>query len=148
MSTVRWTVRSDPTDSGWHCWFYVYIYDTVEELRRAARKYREYGGPEFDDTMACFQPRFTVRYEKHPKYKKGKPTRCANTAFIGVMRFCRESLVPHIVIHESVHAATHYVCALKLTPSYNLGCDIINEEALAHATHEFSYSLLKKAELL
>lgn len=145
MSAIRrWTVRSDPTDCGWFAWFYVYIYETAAELRSAATKYSpELGNNYFVDTLGCFQPSYTVKYDK-----KGKVLRCANTAFIGVMRFCTEALKPHIVIHESVHAATHYVCALKLQTTFVLGDNIVNEEALAYAAHEFSTSLLQKLEML
>lgn len=118
MAAVRrWTVRSDPTDCGWFAWFYVFVYQTHDELRRAATKYSPEEGPNyFVHAAACFQPRYTVRYDK-----RGKPQRCANTAFLGVMRLSMERLEPLVVIHESTHAAIQYVRALKLKDQFMLG---------------------------
>lgn len=141
-ATRRWTVRSDPNGSGYPVWFYVFIYETVDELRSAARKY--WGGGEdgyHDDTLACFQPRYTVRYSK-----LGKTERCANTKFLGVMRLTTEHLNSSIVIHECVHAATNYLRVLRLSSRYMVGNSILNEEAFAYAVQEFSYALLKKLE--
>lgn len=144
MSALRrWTVRSDPVGCGWYCWFYVFIYETNDELRKAATKYSSYHDYDhFTDTLACFQPIFTVRYNNH------KPVSCAKTAFIGVMRFSMEAFKPHIIIHEAAHAAVHYVCSLNLETEYKLGDDIKNEEALCYAVHEFSMAILRKAEMI
>lgn len=145
MSALRrWTVRSDPTGSGWNAWFYVFIYETTDQLRAAARKYTYNGQGYFDDAAACFHPNLSYRVNK----KTGKLERCAKTAFIGVMRLSMELLEPHVVIHECAHAAIHYVMALKLNSEYVVGRNIETEEAIAYAVHEFSDALLRKLGML
>lgn len=139
----RWVVRSDPIGKGWHCWFYVFIYKTTAELQQAARNYCYGDLSLFDNAAGVFHPNLSYRIGK-----KGKLERCAKTAFIGVMRLSMEALEPHIVIHECVHAAVHYVNALRLNSEYVVGRNIQTEEVLAYATHEFADSMLRKLGML
>lgn len=139
----RWTVVSDPFNQGWNAWFYVFIYETTAELQRAAKRYCTGDVSTFDNAAGVFHPNFSYRVNK-----KGKIERTARTSFIGVMRLSMECFHPHVLIHESVHAAVHYVNALKLNSEYVIGRNMETEEALAYAAHEFSDALLRKAEFI
>ena len=143
MTARRITLRSNPIGDGYWVWFYVYVYDTVAQLQRAAVKYSNDSGWYHENTLACFQPRYTVRYDS-----KGKAERCSNSKFLGFMRLTTEFLNPGIVIHECSHAATNYLRVLNLSSRYMIGNSIENEEAFAYAVQEFSYALLKKLEYL
>lgn len=145
MMAVRLTCRSDPVDAGFHVWFYCYIYDTADELRKAAYAYRRSGTAEYwEGTQGCFHPSLSFGVNKRGKYE-----RVASSKFIGVMRLNRENLLPHIVIHECVHAAINYVNVLKISNGYKVGdSNLASEEALCHAAHEFSASLLEKLGML
>lgn len=146
MSAItRWTLRTDPTNSGKPFWFYIYVYETPEDLRRAAAKYRDEDGVgSFVDTVGCFQPNISV------KYAKNKQTiRTASTTFVGCMRLCRPNMQQFVIIHESVHAAMNLCRAMAYQqdrgdPDYE---DIEWEEALAYATHHISRALLAKAKM-
>lgn len=121
----------------WDAWFHLYVYDTAEQLRRAARRYTEHDTP-FTDTLGCFQPNFTAHIDA-----RGKPVRSPRTGYIGVMRLTVEHCNKAIAIHESAHAAVHYVKALLLRPyGFSLGTNIDTEEALCHAAHEFSMAVM------
>lgn len=139
----RLTCRSDPLDNGVSVWFYCFIYDTAVDLQRAAQRVRPHD-VDWVGTQGCFHPSLTFAVDDGGKYQ-----RSANTAFIGTMRLNRENLLPHIVIHECTHAAINYVNVLKLQSGYMLGnSNIHTEEALCHAVHEFSTSLLTKLDML
>ncbi len=84
-------------------WFYVYIYDTIEELRRAARRYDRGHRTDHSDTYAVCQLRpQRSRYDR--KAKQWQPVGLAN--FMGVIRF-HLSDGPRIDIEVMVHEVTH-----------------------------------------
>lgn len=137
----RWTVRTDPLDLGQPFWFYVYVYETPEELRKAAAKYR-HDDEGWEGTVGCFQPQISCKVDK-----KGNSIRTASTTFIGVMRLCVGHMQQFVIIHESTHAAINLVRAMayqngRSDPDFE---DINVEEALCYATHEISRSLLYKS---
>lgn len=133
MSTTRFTLRHGPAAQRF--WSNVVVYDTVDELRKAA--YRHHPDKNMADCMGCFQ------------FRPG-PTR-----YLGIMRLCREHLTPEIVIHEAVHAAVAYVWKLSGKDRINLdarsqGDSTMGqrEEELAYAVHGISAALLKEFELV
>lgn len=140
MEPRRITMRTDPTGSGQSFWFYIFIYETPEELQRAARKYST-ETIDWDNCAGCFQPRFTVRYDR-----KGNAIRTARTSFIGVMRLCETHLTKTVVIHESVHAAVNLVRGMTLDTEFPM-IEIANEEALAFAVNEIAVGLMKALKI-
>lgn len=148
-SITRWTVRTYPRDCKEAFWFYVYVYETPEDLRAASSRYRQNEGMKyFQDAVGTFQPHCAVRYpRKTKKNPNPKPIRTSSTTFIGVMRLCRPHMQQFVIIHESVHAALA-LCSAKANhdghPEIDFD-DIECEEMLAHAVHDISRALLYKA---
>lgn len=131
------TISTDPIDCGHRFWLKLYVYDTTDELQKAAYRYGNESVAFWSKAAACFQPRMVVAYDK-----KGNAVRTRRTSFIGVMRLAREDLNYQIMIHESVHAAINLVRSMRLDPDPDFG-DIENEEALAHATHHISHAVIE-----
>lgn len=121
------TIRSQPA-----YWLNVAVYDTADEMRRAARRFRPGATDGADDAMAMFQ----CAGSAHPTY-------------LGIARFAREHITAANVIHESVHAALvrvqkeYDVDRLHLDAWGEGRRTIDNEEGLAYAVHGISEALLK-----
>ena len=121
------TVHSTP-----RCWLNIAVYDTSEQMRKAALRHRPSSDPvALEESGGCFQAA-----------RSGHPT------YLGIIRLSREFLTPAAVIHESVHAALVFV-------QKKLGVDrlhmdawsegfrtIENEEELAYSVHGIATSLL------
>lgn len=119
------------------CWANVVIYDTSEEMRRAAMRHCPSSDPvAVAESGGCFQAAGT----QHPSY-------------LGIIRLSRDYLNPAAVIHESVHAALVYVQKTRDVNRLHLdawsnGEKIIdNEEGLAYAVHGIATALLSHLEL-
>lgn len=127
-------------------WFILMVYDTTEQLQAAAHAYRP--GEDFSNAGGVFHGQFSSWRDS----ATGKLTRHRSTSFLGVMRLSAEYLEPHVVIHESVHAAVTYVQALTLVTEIRLGKNSRQmdryEEPLCHAAHEISSAVLKATGLL
>ena len=84
----RFTVGIDAAD-GHRYWLTVALYQTADQLQRAAQKHRpQHGGLDYwANCGGCFQP--------HDN----------ESTYLGIMRLCDEHLTAEVVIHESVHAA-------------------------------------------
>lgn len=120
------------------CWANVVIYDTSDEMRRAAIRHRPTSDAvAIEDSGGCFQ----AAGSSHPTY-------------LGIIRFSREYLNPAAVIHESVHAALVYVQKTRDVDRLHLDAwsdgrrDIDNEEELAYAVHGIATSLLAHFDLV
>jgi hypothetical protein len=138
MTAREFIINSDPIDCGWSVWFRLYVYETIDELNRAAKRYSP-AEAEFINCLGIFHPRLTLGVDE-----KGKYFRTRNTKYIGVMRLTREECDPGIVIHECTHAAINYVSALKGQVGYMVGNSNLKvEEPLCHAVQEFSQAVLK-----
>ena len=83
-------------------YFDVIVYDTVEELRKAANDYDGKAGKNVsnDDILGICHPfeRTTVI----AKGQKGRPKRHPN---IGILRFTKTHTTTQVVFHETMHAA-------------------------------------------
>ena len=116
-------------------WTNVVIYDTSEQMRRAAQLHRPQSVVA-EDSGGCFQ----AGNSGHPRY-------------VGIIRLSREYLNPSAVVHESVHAALAYVQKARNVDRLHLdawsdGQRIIdNEEELAYAVHGIATALLNELGL-
>ena len=130
MGSRRFTMTHGA--EGRRYWVNVTIYDTVEELRRAAVAYL----PDADiDMVGCLQG-------------NGKTT----GNFLGNLRLCRDHLDPGIIVHECVHAAVVYVHKLTGKP-FRLalggsGVAAEREEDLAYAVQGMTNALLNELGLV
>lgn len=139
-------ISTDPLDLGRRFWLIVKVYPTTPMLQRAATKYRPH--EDFSNCGGCFHGRFSSWRDK----ATGRLTRHRSTSFIGVMRLSMENLEPHVVIHESMHAAVTLVQAQNLVTELRLGStrrqmDRV-EEPLCYAAHEISRAVLQATGLL
>lgn len=133
-------VSTDPMNTGRKYWLIVRIYPTTKQMQAAATRYRP--TEDFSNAGGVFHGRFSAWRDS----KSGKLTRHPSTSFIGIMRLSRQYLEPHVVIHESTHAAVTLVQAQNLVYELRLGrtreqMDRV-EEPLCHAVHEISRAVL------
>lgn len=120
------------------CWMNVVVYDSSDEMRRAALRHRPASDPgELAESGGCFQ----AADSGHPTY-------------LGIVRLSREFLTAAAVVHESVHAALVYaqkkldVDRLHLD-AWSEGVRVIeNEETLAYSVHGIATALLTHLDLL
>lgn len=78
-------------------WFWVYVYDSLKELREDASKYT---GEEIADALAIVHP-YTKTIMENGKVDKQLD--------IGIIRLAKGKIHTHIIAHELVHAAMwHY----------------------------------------
>ncbi|MEW5810278.1 MAG: hypothetical protein AB1925_12575 [Actinomycetota bacterium] len=134
-------ISTDPINLGLRFWFILRVYPTTKMLQAAAAKYSP--GEDFTNAGGVFHGRFSSWRDK----ETGKLSRHPSTSFIGVMRLSRQNLHPHVVIHESTHAAVTLVQAQKLVTELRLGRTREQmdhtEEPLCHAVHEISRAVLR-----
>ncbi|OCB09241.1 hypothetical protein A5717_26050 [Mycolicibacterium porcinum] len=127
-------------------WFVLRIYPTTAMLQTAATKYSPH--EDFSNAGGVFHGRFSAWRDN----KTGKLSRHPSTSFIGTMRLSMENLHPHVVIHESTHAAVTLVQAQNLVNELRLGRSRAQmdrtEEPLCHAVHQISDAVLKATGLL
>lgn len=133
-------ISTDPMGIGLRFWFILRIYPTTKQLQAAATKYSP--GQDFSDTGGVFHGRFSAWRDK----QTGKFSRHPSTSFIGVMRLSAQNLHPHVVIHESTHAAITLVQAQNLAVELRLGRThrqmARTEEPLCYAVQEISRAVL------
>lgn len=80
----------------------IYLYDTVEELRKAASRFH-YEAPDSDTNKASgiFTPP-----TQHFKYAKdGSETDLTDPHYGGMIRLARGHLTTEVIAHECIHAA-------------------------------------------
>jgi hypothetical protein len=125
---VRLTSKALPTIPAY--WFTVKVYDTADQLCRAAAKYEDEPYSEWTGTGAASGVFHSVDIsDKRPLY-------------LGVMRLCDQFMSPELIIHESVHAACALARAYTGGPLI-LGSDNVDtEEVVAYATENISSSLI------
>lgn len=140
MTAIRHCIiKSDPLDCGFRAWFHLYVYETADELNRAAERW----SPGFGRTgraLACFQPYLRLKVNA-----KGRYEHSARSKYLGVMRLTTEQCTPGIVIHECTHAAINYVSALRCRANGYLvsnGQMDKYDEPLCYATQHFSNAVL------
>lgn len=125
---VRLTSKAIPTIPPY--WFTVKVYDTAENLCRAAAKYEGEPYSEWTGPGAASGVFHSVDIsDKRPLY-------------LGVMRLCDEFMSPELIIHESVHAACALARAHNDGPLILRGDVIDVEEIVAYATETISTSLI------
>lgn len=83
-------------------WYWVYIYDSLKEMRQETDKYCAYYSDDEDNSNVLAVCHCYTRKFIHPD---GSETIKNN---IGIIRFSKTHLFTHIVAHELVHAAMHH----------------------------------------
>lgn len=81
-------------------YWWIYIYDHVDELREAANKYtngREPAGISWAETYGVHHPFIIENVSKSGKITRKK--------WVGIIRFAKDYVTPGIVAHELMHAA-------------------------------------------
>ena len=91
-------------------WFWVYIYDSLKEMREDAS---QHVNEKFPDALAITSPltRIKINTDKSEKQLDN----------IGIIRFVKDKLHTHIVAHELVHAAMHHYRLTRPTRIANFG---------------------------
>lgn len=132
------------TDRRYH--LTVAVYDTLDEMRRAAARYDREHRDGLADAGACFQI-------------AGRVQNGGNR--LGIMRLAEECLTPWVVIHEAVHVgvalafAEHNRGRTKRQPPQWLHLDPYlgggwaeREELIAYGSHSFAFGLLAELGLI
>jgi len=96
------STRHHPMWNGPKRYVRVYLYDTVEELRDAARRFH-YFAPDSDTDKATGL--FTPAYQHFKYAKDGSEIDLTDKHYAGMMRLCVPHLTYEVVAHECVHAA-------------------------------------------
>ena len=84
-------------------YFWVYIYDSLKEMRRDCNKHggiNGYGNSDTSEALAIVEP-----YTRVKIHEDGSEEVLPN---IGIIRLVKNKLHTHIVSHELVHAAMHH----------------------------------------
>ena len=137
MIVKSWVVRYEHQEP--HRWFWVRVYDTVENLRKGAARYGAEPVGHFDRAVACVQRVWALHSLDDVEHLN--PIFPAS-GFAGVIRLSQENLYTEIIFHELVHAAA-IVYRLNVNPDMQLGTGIVaddldsgsvlaNEESLAY----------------
>ena len=85
-------------------WFWVYVYDSLKEMRKDADKFggmNAYGDSDNSDALAVVQPytRLKISVDGSEKLLNN----------IGIIRLVKNKLHTHIIAHEIIHVAMwHY----------------------------------------
>ena len=98
-------------------WFWVYIYDSLKEMREDAS---QYANEEFSDALAITSPftRIKINSDKSEKQLDN----------IGIIRFVKDKLHTHIVAHELIHAAMWHYRLTQANRKANFGKQNSKEE--------------------
>ncbi len=127
MTVLRSTITVERNEEwrGPKRWLRLAVYETGQELREAAGKYR----PQFkfqDTMMGC--------YQGAGFYVDDTGKRKTRSLYTGIIRLTTEHLHSEVVFHECVHAAAH-IYRLDCYPRISLGDGfgaILNEEMFAY----------------
>ena len=97
-------------------WFWVYVYNSLQEMREDASKFggiNGYGDNDNSDTLAVVHPYTRIKIEPN------KPDKQLNN--IGVIRLVKNKLHTHIIAHELIHAAMHHYRLTQSNRKANFG---------------------------
>lgn len=133
------SLQAETQFTGRRLWWWVRIYDTVEELREAAHQHHPwYGRGHWADTAGVHQPApFRERVSGSGKWEIVAPP----NGFMGVIRLCGPFTVEQVA-HEATHAALYAYRTTKAR-DVRLGDECGDrEELLCYLVGEIADSIL------
>lgn len=138
MIEAQWVVKYERSLP--HRWFWVRVYSSAKDMRRAAARYGPEGLAHFSRANACVQRVWAFHEEDDTEFKN--PIYPDN-GFAGVIRFNAQDMWTEVVYHELLHAAT-IVYRMNVAEDIQLGTGVYdssladpydvlaNEEELAY----------------
>lgn len=141
LESTTFAIFTEPLGPGKGAWVRVRIYNSVEDLREAARRLHPWTSrAEWSNCYGCFQP-VPYRERFNPRTGKFVVVRPPNH-FRGTMRLFRP-FTYEVVAHEITHAAlTIYRMDVRANANFGMGCSE-TEEKFAYILGQLSDQFMK-----